>query len=301
MGRIGFMSVLVTIGILGSGCRAAPPQRSGDADLYKLHEDVVYVEREESDPAKTSLDVYVPADVEADAPVLIYVHGGGWSIGDKSRVGYKARWAVKHGWVFVSVNYRLSPEVMHPEHARDVSSAIDFVLDHAQEYSIDPDRVALMGHSAGAHLVAIVCSDESLLGEHDRSAGEIDALVLLDGAGYNLNEVMPDLPRFGPLQKMYRSAFGEDDPELWERASPSLQADEDDDLPATLAVYAGDREESRHASIELVGTWSAAGCDARVFHAPHKDHARINRELGKAHDEDSEIVGDFIEEMFDQE
>ena len=298
MGRLisGFVLLGVGIGCLGAG---VPPQRDGDG--YVKHADVVYAAREGFGTERTSLDVYIPEDAQGAVPVLIFVHGGGWSIGDKSRVGYKARWAADQGWVFVSVNYRLSPEVKHPEHARDVASAIDFVLDHAEQYSIDPDRVALMGHSAGAHLAAIVSSDESLLGEHQRSTGEIDGLVLLDGAGYNLNEVMPGLPRFGPLQKMYRGAFGEDDPELWERASPTLLADEHDELPRVLAVHAGNRDESAHASIELVGTWSAAGADARVHHAIHKNHGTINRELGKARDEDTRIIGAFIEECFEKE
>lgn len=300
MSRVRAGLVLIGLGIACSGA-GVPPQRVSDHDLFVKHEDVVYAHREGSDAGRTSLDVYVPKDLDALAPVLIFVHGGGWSIGDKSRVQYKPRWATSNGWVFVSVNYRLSPEVMHPEHARDVASAIDFVLDHAPDYSIDPGRVTLMGHSAGAHLAAIVCSDESLLAEHDRTAGEIDALVLLDGAGYNLNEVMPGLPRFGPLQKMYRGAFGEDDPQLWERASPALQADERDQLPALLAVHAGNRKESEHASIELVGTWSAAGCDARVYHAIHKNHASLNRELGKARDEDTPIIEAFISEFIDAE
>ena len=91
---------------------------------------------------------------------MVYVHGGGWKRGDKSRVGEKVEFFTGRGWVFVSVNYRLLPEGAHPANVNDVARALAWVHDHATDYGGDPDRLFLMGHSAGAHLAALVATSE---------------------------------------------------------------------------------------------------------------------------------------------
>lgn len=260
-----------------------------------------YIEREGVPARRTSLDVHRPAvrDRDNPMPILIFVHGGGWSNGDKAGVGHKPAWAARNGWVFVSVNYRLSPDVIHPEHARDVAAAIAWVKANASTFNGDPKRIAVMGHSAGAHLAAIVSSDESLLAEHGLTPADLSGAVLLDGAAYNLPRRMK-VPPTGRLGVMYAQAFG-NDPELWERASPTLQAKPGDDLPPLFCVHAGRRIEARVEGREIVAAWQAADAEATLHHAPNKDHAAINRGLGVVGDSDTNAVEVFLRRVFGQD
>lgn len=282
----------------------AQPEEAPDADpapRVVVQRSARYIERDGAPARRTSLDVHRPAvrDRDQPMPILIFVHGGGWSIGDKAMVGHKPDWAARQGWVFVSVNYRLSPDVMHPEHARDVAAAIAWVKANASTFNGDPERIAVMGHSAGAHLTAIVASDESLLAEHDLTPADLAGVVLLDGAGYNLPRRMKSVPP-GRLGTMYAQAFG-DDPALWERASPTLQAKPGDDLPPLFCVHAGRRTEARVEGTELVAAWQAADAEATLHHAPTKDHAGINRGLGVEGDADTTAVEGFLRRVFGQD
>lgn len=262
--------------------------------FYHTERDIVYAQRDGSDPGLTSLDVYTPVvQTDAPRPVLVFVHGGGWSIGDKRRVQRKPYWATSNGWVFVSINYRLSPDVMHPEHARDTAAAIAFIRDHAEGWGGDPGNIAIIGHSAGAHLAGIIASEETLLGEYGMSPGDLAGVVLLDGAGYNLPVRMSNLPAFGALARMYRDAFG-DDPDLWVLASPTLQAMPGDDLPPLFCVHAGDRKESFREGTDLVAAWIGTGAHATLYHAADKDHGGINRQLGIPGDADTDAIGSFL-------
>ncbi|MCC5823046.1 MAG: alpha/beta hydrolase [Phycisphaerales bacterium] len=276
---------------------AAPePDEAGPGVI--VQRGIRYIHREGVPARRTSLDVHRPAVIDRDQlmPILLYIHGGGWSIGDKAMVGHKPSWAARHGWVFVSVNYRLSPDVMHPEHARDVAAAVAWVKANARSFNGDPERIALMGHSAGAHLAAIVASDESLLAEHDLTPADLAGVVLLDGAGYNLPRRMKTVPP-GRLGTMYAQAFGTD-PELWERASPTLQARPGDTLPPLFCVHAGRRVEARVEGREIVAAWHAAGADAALHHAPTKDHMTINRALGTEGDPDTAAIAAFLTRAF---
>lgn len=269
--------------------------REGGETALTVARNIVYIQREGVDERRTSLDVY-PVKAESPAPVLVYIHGGGWSNGDKSMVHQRPAWAQREGWVLVSVNYRHSPEVMHPEHARDVAAAVAWVHANIKDHGGDPARIALMGHSAGAHLAAIVSSDEQLLGEYGLEPGDLVGTVLLDGAGYNLPRRMKVLPP-GRLGTMYHDAFG-DDPARWEAASPTLQAKPGDDLPDLFCIHAGRRVEAKIEGEEIVKAWTASGARATLHHAPDKDHAGINHEMGVAGDPDTEAVQAFLRRVY---
>jgi acetyl esterase/lipase len=103
------------------------------------------------------LDVYRPADTPvAGAPVLLQVHGGGWSIGTKDQQGIPLmhHMAAK-GWVCVAPNYRLSPRNAWPAHIVDVKASIAWIRQHIAEYGGDPGYIAITGGSAGGHLAAL--------------------------------------------------------------------------------------------------------------------------------------------------
>jgi acetyl esterase/lipase len=129
------------------------------------------------------LDLYLP-DAPSKAPVMVYIHGGGWAKGDKAAVGLKPAFFNGKGWIFVSVNYRLLPEGKHPANVGDVALALAKVHDQVAEKGGDPGKLFVMGHSAGAHLAALVATLASVGVPVHAVTDDPDAvsLLLLQGA-----------------------------------------------------------------------------------------------------------------------
>jgi len=103
------------------------------------------------------LDIYRPKDVDLDrAPVLLQIHGGGWTIGSKEQQGLiLMNRMAQQGWVCVASNYRLAPKHRFPAQIHDVKRALAWIREHVAEYGGDPDYVVITGGSAGGHLSAL--------------------------------------------------------------------------------------------------------------------------------------------------
>src|SRR5262249_51202764 len=128
---------------------AAPAVAQGaepDRPEVLMKRDIPYAE-----PAHRlqALDVYAPMGARM-LPVVFWIHGGGWQTGDKSEVNHKPQAFVDSGFVFVSTNYRLLPDVDMGTLTRDVAKAAGWVHAHIAGYGGDPQRLLIMGHSAGA-------------------------------------------------------------------------------------------------------------------------------------------------------
>ena len=165
-----------------------------------------------ADPAQR-LDVYIPPRAR-NAPILIMVHGGAWMIGDKANTGSvenKLKHWLARDWIVVSVNYRMLPDAMAYEQAEDVAEAVRWAQGHAEDWGGDPRKIILMGHSAGAHLVALVSSKPEMVGRP--WAGT----VVLDSAAMQISTTMT-----GQHPRFYDQAFGAD-PAYWAKASPMDQ------------------------------------------------------------------------------
>jgi acetyl esterase/lipase len=100
------------------------------------------------------LDVHAPPGAK-NLPVVFWIHGGGWQTGDKTQVAEKPRAFMSAGFVFVSMNHRLLPQVEMGDIIRDVAKAMRWTHDNIAKYGGDPTRVLVMGHSSGGHLAAI--------------------------------------------------------------------------------------------------------------------------------------------------
>lgn len=143
-------------------------------------------------------------------PLVVFVHGGAWSRGSKEEATGRQMGPhfVQRGYAFASVDYRLVPAVGVEEQASDVALAIHRLLMDAPRLGIDPSRVVLMGHSAGAHLCALVGTDPSYLERLGRKLTSIRGVVLLDGAAYDVPSQLRQAGRF--MEKRYLQAFGDD-------------------------------------------------------------------------------------------
>lgn len=218
-----------------------------------------------------SADVYAPPNLK-NAPVIVMVHGGGWRIGDKSSpgvVGNKMIHWLPRGYILVSVNYGLLPETKVDAQAVNVAKSVAFVQSHAAEWGGDGNKVILMGHSAGAHLAALVSADPAqvaTMGGHPWRG-----TVVLDSGGFDISAVMRGKP-----SKLYRDAFGSD-PAYWARLSP-VQRLRHGAVPMLLVCSQKRRvcgqSESFAAKIMAVGS------EADVL-PQDLTHMQINDDLGK--------------------
>lgn len=252
-------------------------------DLYYGTTELATLDAEQV--ALNSLDIYAPPGAGATtAPVMVMIHGGGWQSGDKANPGLlanKVPFFTTNGWLFVSINYRLSPAVQHPAHVQDVAMALAWLQANIADYGGDPTRLYLMGHSAGAHLAALVATDEQYLESEGTGLDALSGVILLDGAGYNV-ATQAEFAR-GRAQEMYRTAFS-DDPAVWNSASPINHVEADKGIPPVFVAYVVRREPSRIQSERLVEALTEADVPATLFAAEGKSHATINQEFGMAGD-----------------
>lgn len=242
-----------------------------------------------------TLDLYGPERVAGPVrPVVLFVHGGGWRHGDKANVGDKPAAFVSRGYLFASVGYRLDAAVTPLEQGADVATAVAWLHEHAREHGGDGDTIFLIGHSAGAHLAALVGTDERLLARHGLEPGMLAGIVLLDGAGYDVPRQMAEarLPR---LQRLYRDAFG-DDPRAQREASPITHVVAGKRYPPFLMFHVGNRLDSRAQAEALAERLRAVGGTATTVHEPEKTHLTLNREFGAAGDGPTAKVLEFLED-----
>lgn len=231
-----------------------------------------------SDP-KQMLD-YWPAAGSGEAPALVvYVHGGGWSRGDKaSGAGTKPRYYNGLGLGFASLNYRLVPSVKPDDQARDIATAIAVLRKDAGRLGFDPDRIILMGHSAGAHLAALVATDTRYLATAGVPVSAVKGSVLLDGAGYDVAKQMAD--KGNRVMGMYDAAFGSD-PAQQMKLSPVAHVA----APNTgnwLILHVASRADSRAQSDALGVGLKSSGANVAVKAVPDSSHMSVNRDAGVA-------------------
>ena len=255
-------------------CRAAISERAtGRGEMPTGMRELAFG----ADP-KQRIDLAKPVGVRK-APVLIFVHGGGWSIGDK-RAGeaVKAPHFTAAGWAYVSANYRLVPSATVEQQAADVASAIAWVRANAVNEGLDPDRIVLMGHSAGAHLVALVGTDPTYLKAAGVPLRAVSGVILLDGAGYDVPaQIKAPGNLVGP---MYDAAFGKDVARQ-KALSPTLHAAAPN-VANWLILPIERRADSQVQSNALAAGLRNAGSSTRVVAVPGESHGSLNKGLGEA-------------------
>jgi acetyl esterase/lipase len=130
-------------------------------------------------PARHTLDLYLPAAVGQDAPRIVYIHGGAFRMGSKED-GVPIEYLAE-GYALASINYRLSQHALFPAQIEDCKSAVRWLRAHAQDYGLDPQRVAAWGPSAGGHLAAMLGVTGHVeaydVGEHLEQSSRVQAVV----------------------------------------------------------------------------------------------------------------------------
>jgi acetyl esterase/lipase len=152
---------------------------------------VRYAEVPGADANLLSLDIYAPPNA-AQCPVMVYVHGGGWARGDKQAVGIKPDYFCSRGWVFVSINYRLVPKVDILAQAQDAANAVAWVHTHIADHGGNPEKLHLMGHSVGAHLVALLGTHERFLKVAGKDLNILRSIIELDTQALDVPRMMKE-------------------------------------------------------------------------------------------------------------
>jgi len=222
------------------------------------------------------LDIYF-ARPDDSRPVMVWLHGGGWRMGDKRHVHQKPQAFFEHGIVFVSANYRFVPDATMDQVASDVATAIKWVHRNIDRYGGDRDKIFLGGHSAGAHLAALVSTDGSYLRAAGLSLANISACIPVDTAMYDAPLRIGQ--RTGFRSKLFTDAFGEDEA-TQASYSPLRHVAADKQIPPFLILHVADREASATQSRMFEAALRSAGVSVQRYAAEGKNHLTINRELG---------------------
>jgi triacylglycerol lipase len=215
----------------------------------KIDRDLAYGDHE-----RQRLDVHAPGPAsigtESGAPVLVFVHGGGFTGGDKHVPGtpmydHVGAWAVGNGWVGVTINYRLAPEFTWPSGAEDVAAAVQWVRGNIASYGGDPSRIVVAGHSAGCVHVASYLAGQAGDSQHGGTLDGVRGGALLSGF-YQI----PDGDERGELEVGY---FGRR-PAAEVNSLPGLLETE---IPLIFAVAERDPRFSQGQIAGLTAAWFA--------------------------------------------
>jgi acetyl esterase/lipase len=270
---------------------------SAAASAQAVHRDLSYADPGVKDEHRT-LDVYAPAGAK-DLPVVFWIHGGGWQAGDKSDVKLKPKWFNDKGFVFVSVNYRLLPDVDMGTLTRDVAKAFRWVEGHAAEYGGDPKRVLVGGHSAGAQLAALICTDEKYLKEQEVSFDVLIGCVPVDGDTYDVPAIIETAETRWRVHGMptprstHRVKFG-NDPEKHKDFSAVNHVAKGKGVPPFLLLHVAAHPDTSAQAYRLGAVLKEAGVPVRVFGAKDTEHSKLNDDLGADGDPATKALDEFV-------
>src|SRR5436309_4198744 len=265
----------------------------------KLHvtRDLPYAEP--ADP-RQKVDIYAPEGAK-NLPVVFWIHGGGWQAGDRTNIQVKPQAFVDKGFVFVSTGYRLLPNVDMGTIIRDVARSVHWVHDHIGEHGGDPKRILVMGHSAGAQLAALICTDDRYLRAEGLSLAIVKGCVPVDGDTYDVPAIietaetrlrvhgMP-MPKFG-----HRLKFG-NDKALHRDFSAVTHVAKDKGIPPFLILHVAGHPDTTAQALRLGNVLREAGLPATVFAARETTHSKINADLGKPDDAATKALFEFVGE-----
>jgi acetyl esterase/lipase len=228
------------------------------------------------------------------APLILFVHGGGWKRGDKNNATgtQKVGHFLHAGYAFASIDYRLVPAATVEQQAGDVAASLAWLRSQADKLGIDASRIVLMGHSAGAHLVTLVGTDPRYLAAAGLSPDSVRGVVALDGAAYDVPRQIADAGRF--MYATYEQAFGSD-PARQRALSPTFQAAAPN-APAFLLIHI-DRTDGKAQSEALAAALHQAGTPVEVHGVGGtglRGHLDLNSSLGDASAPATALVDDWL-------
>jgi acetyl esterase/lipase len=256
-----------------------------------------------ADPAheRNVLDIYTPESAKG-LPVVFWIHGGGWQTGDKTDVQIKPKLFCESGFVFVSTNYRLLPQVEMDVLIRDVAKSLGWVHKNIEKHGGDPQRIFVMGHSAGAQLAALLCIDDRYLKAEGVPFEVLKGCVPVDGDTYDIPAIIvtaelrqtvhgQPLPTFG-----HRVKFG-NDPKKHIDFSAVTHVAKGKGIPPFLILHVAGHPDVTAQARRLGTVLSEAEVPVKVFGAPETTHNKLNANLGEPDDPATKALFEFLEPL----
>lgn len=252
-----FVIININVASYSQNINAVPSlftERLQRFDSIMVFKDIPYDIQIDKDSIRNQLDVYFLNKTNTTQPIMIYIHGGGWNSGSKEFDSQKIRAILDSGFIFVSTNYRLSPNpvelnnpnrVKYPDHVRDIAKAFSFLMKFLPLIGGDTSQICLIGHSAGGNLALTLGLFPQFLADYKLNGSNIQCIINLDGAGLNI----PDFVKVinGNYKSWFLNAFGNTEDEQ-RKASPIHQFARDRILPPILHVYQNTPQRSRFAN-----------------------------------------------------
>jgi acetyl esterase/lipase len=275
----------------------------------QIARDVVYrdlASGENAKKGKNKLDLYLPAGAK-DYPVLLFVHGGLWMRGDKNQrkiySTFASNWA-RHGVGTVMINYRLSPEVKHPAHIKDVAKAFAWTYKNIAKYGGRADQIFISGHSAGGHLAALLATDPTYLQAEGLSPQRIRGVIPISGvfrihdehleAGLDSHSKSSLPNTLKARLNLVNSVFGAD-PRIRKEASPLTHVRPG--LPPFLILYAhSDLPLLPEMAREFELALKKCKCDAPTMEIKDRTHMSILLKADREEDPVFEAMRTFIDQ-----
>lgn len=245
------------------------------------------------------LDVYYSKKAK-DQPVVFWIHGGGWQAGDKKDVQIKPKVFTEKGFVFVSTNYRLLPNVEMGDIVRDVAKALRWAHDHAAEFGGDPRRIFVMGHSAGAQLAALVCTDESYLKAEKLSLSVVKGCVPVDGDTYDVPAIIATAEARWKAHGLPRAKYGHrekfgNDPQKHRAFSAVTHVAKDKGIPPFLLLHVAGHPDVTAQALRFGNVLKEADVPVTVFGARETTHNKLNADLGLPDDPATTALYAFLD------
>jgi len=251
------------------------------------------------------LDVYAPEGAKG-LPVMFWIHGGGWQAGDKGDVALKPRVLTERGFVFVSTNYGLLPDVEMDALTRDVAKSLGWVHKNIAKYGGDPKRIFVGGHSAGAQLAALICTDDRYLKAEGVSFDVLKGCVPVDGDTYDIPKIISTAEHRQTLYggKMYtfghRQKFG-NDPEKHVNFSAVTHVAKNKGIPPFLILYFPGNPDTRAQALRLAAVLKDSEIPVTSYGKRDSNHSQLNDDLGKPDDLATQEVFKFLDPLVARE
>jgi arylformamidase len=252
------------------------------------------------------LDIYTPKNSAGKSlPVVFWIHGGGWRVGDKGNVALKPKVLTDRGFIFVSTNYRLLPEVKMDALTDDVAKSLAWVHKNIARYGGDPKRIFVGGHSAGAQLAALLCTDDRYLKNEGVSFDVLKGCIPVDGDTYDIPKIIMTaeyrqalyggkMPNFGHRQK-----FG-NDPEKHIDYSAVTHVKKGKGIPPFLILYFPGNSDTNAQARRLESVLKASEIPATVYGKSDSNHRRLNNDLGNPDDPATQKLYEFLDPLVSQ-
>ncbi len=283
--------MLVIVCVLAP-CVVAEKRLEHDADFgFSVIRDVAYVDRKLDRSADLRImDIYHPdtpdqkakkdprASFEGLAPIVLYIHGGGWAFGDKADVNVKPHFFTRHGFGFVSINYRLRWDYKVYDQVVDVVAAIRWLGDNAKQYGLDGRRIILMGHGSGGHLASLVTADSSYFLAEEMDGSQIVAVVSIDSSSYDIARLMRELGSF--VERRQHELIFTGDENVWRAASPITHVSESKTLPPHALLYNAERDGSMLQARGYAKALAEAGVEVVMIPGSNSEPERIDELIG---------------------